>query len=149
MFLDVLGVPHMSVVPSKYPTKVLECRYKWEVSLTILRNLQNRCFWHMVDSKPKGYFWGVCVVNMSLEIKTFDQYLHFGRKELRENASKWLCEKKIFGDFAHFSPYFPLHFTLKIYYLHQNRDFLDFWLYHVIWYKNVFPEEFCDTFCCF
>ena len=65
------------------------------------------------------------MVNMSLKIKTFDQYLHFGRKDLPENASKRLCEKLIFCDFAHFYAYFPLRFTLKIRYFEQNRKFLN------------------------
>ena len=136
----IFWVPHYH----KSPYKLL-----WDGLLYPAVNAQNLWFWQMVHQKPKGYFWGVCVVNMGLKIKTFDQYLHFGRKELRENASKWLCEKMIFGDFAHFSPYFPLHFTLKIGYFQRNRNFLDFWLYNGIWCKNVFPEEFCDTFCCF
>ena len=112
-------------------------------------NLQNRCFWYMVDSKLKGYFWGLCMVNMGLKIQTFDQYLDFGRKDLPENASKRLCEKLIFCDFAHFYLIFPLHFTLKICYFEQNRNFPNFWLCHSIWWWNVFPWESFNTLLCF
>ena len=91
----------------RVPTKSLEYRYKWEYFPYHDVNPQNRYFWHTVDSKPKGYFGGVCVVNMSLKIKTFDHYLDFGRKDLPENALKRLYEKLIFCDFAHFYLIFP------------------------------------------
>ena len=74
-FVAIFGVPRPCVVPHSTPLEALisACGSHFPPHTTLKTCVW--LLWHMVNSKPKGYFWGVCVVNLSLKIKNFDQYL--------------------------------------------------------------------------
>ena len=103
-FVAIFGVPRPCVVPSSNPTQTLTSACGSPFPSMLSQIIAFAIWADVVDSKPKGYFWEVCGVNLGLKIKTFDKYLSFGQRKLLKNALKCLYEKSIFFQKITFLP---------------------------------------------